>query len=282
MLDVGGGPGGEHRRERADLALPAPARRGLSSDTVTRSAYAPGTISPASGQPRHARPLADAATARPAALKWPRRRETVPSRSLQPAGLGEQVDGRMAVAAQAEGAPGRRQRGGGADPVGEVGLGQRAHAHGALGVAQQRDVSFRQVGRVHHSGPRAEHPGVLEHFGWRLAPAAWVAVFSRGCSDRWTWTGAPWWCDQAMTSGICSGGTARTEWIGRADPGVRPSMPRSSYPKQAIRVAQAAAVPSPNRRCTPASGRGLRPARRPPDSTCRGGLSAGQRRRRRQ
>ena len=55
-------------------SLPAPAVRALSSDTVTRSAQAPGAISPASGQPRLACPAQVAASSSVSAVKWPRAR----------------------------------------------------------------------------------------------------------------------------------------------------------------------------------------------------------------
>ena len=63
------------------VAAAAPASRGVSSRTVTRSARAPGTISPASGQPRQACPAAVAAPASAAAPNRPRRPEASRSSS---------------------------------------------------------------------------------------------------------------------------------------------------------------------------------------------------------
>ena len=94
--------------------------------------------------------------------------------------------------------------------------------------------------------------------------AARHSAFSSGCSDRCAWTGAPCACDHAITSGTWSGETARTEWIAAPSRACGATMPSESRVNPETRSAQAAAEPSPNRSCTPASGSGSPPGRNPP------------------
>ena len=65
-------------------------------------------------------------------------------------------------------------------------------------------------------------------------------------------------------SGTWSGGTARTEWTAAPSRASGATSPRASAPKASTRSAQAAAVPSPNRSWTPASGTGRPPGANPP------------------
>src|SRR5712691_6187068 len=123
------------------VAGDVPASRGLSSATVTRSASAPGTISPASGHGSGAGQLGGGEVAAPLGGQ--------PLAELDPPGLLEQVDHGLAVGAEAEHAAGRRQRAGRPDPVGEVGLRRRAEARAGPAAAKQLDVPAGQVGSVH-------------------------------------------------------------------------------------------------------------------------------------
>ena len=71
----------------------------------------------------------------------------------------------MPVAAKRQRRSGGGERGSGADAVGEVGLGQRAHADGRPRPGQQLDVARGQVGGVHHRRARAERARRVEHLG---------------------------------------------------------------------------------------------------------------------
>ena len=153
----------------ASGSLPPPASRGESRDSVTRSAYAPGTISPASGQPRQAFPPTVAAVTRSAALKCPRRLVTRRWESSSQRASSKQVDDAVPVAAERERRPGGGKRRGGAHAVGEVGLGERAHADRRQRAAEQVHVQLGQVRGVYQRRARAERPRVVENLGRRTA-----------------------------------------------------------------------------------------------------------------
>ena len=133
--------------------------RGESSPIVTRSASAPGSMRPASGQPR-LRVVGGGA-------QQGLRREVAAALGREPpveldgAGLLEDVDDGVAVAAEAE------VRAGAADAVGEVALRRRAHAD--RGLVQERLVVGRQVRRVDGGGVRAERAAVREQLRGRAA-----------------------------------------------------------------------------------------------------------------
>src|SRR6266496_2203688 len=80
---------------------------------------------------------------------------------LQGAGLLEQVDDGVAVAADAQRAAGGGQRRGGADAVGQVALGGRAHADGRAGGAEAADVVVAEPGGVDRGGARTEHAAAV-------------------------------------------------------------------------------------------------------------------------
>src|SRR6266540_4046120 len=80
---------------------------------------------------------------------------------LQGAGLLEQVDDGVAVAADAQRAAGGGQRRGGADAVGQVALGGRAHADGRAGGAEAADVVVAEAGGVDRGGARTEHAAAV-------------------------------------------------------------------------------------------------------------------------
>ncbi len=146
--DVGRARGEDDRLERVRLA-PLPASRTESSPTVTRSAIAPGSIRPASGQPMRAvAPLGRGAAAAAAAPWWPR--SPVTSRSSS--SIARISSKRSMTACESEPsarrAPAvgdRRRR---PDAVGEVALGRRAEAAGAAALAEQPEVVVGEVGEV--------------------------------------------------------------------------------------------------------------------------------------
>ena len=86
-----------------------------------------------------------------------------PFAELDAAGLVQQVDHRVAVAAHRERAacPGQRPRR--ADAVGQEGLRGRAQADAGAAAAQQVDVVPGEVGGVHHRAARPQRPGVVQH-----------------------------------------------------------------------------------------------------------------------
>ena len=88
---------------------------------------------------------------------------------FEPTGFLEKVDDRVLVAAEAEGAAGVGQRACRPDPVGEVALGRRAHAHRGSRRAELRDVRLGQMRRVHGGGAVAPHAGIGEQRSGRSA-----------------------------------------------------------------------------------------------------------------
>ena len=146
-------------------------------------------------------------------VQWPRCWVRQPLVHLDRAHLLEQVDHRVAVAAQGQRAAGVVQLAARADPVAEVALGGRAEAGvGARSSPRWRMSSVGEVGGVHGGGQRAEDAVVGEQLRSGCAPyAARQASFSATCSERCTCSGRP--SAASTTTGICSAGTARTEWI---------------------------------------------------------------------
>ena len=136
------------------------------------------------------------------------RREVAAALGLQPqvelhrARLLEQVDDRVAVAAERE--PRTRV----ADAVGEVALGRRAHADRGLAQVVVR-VQVRGVDRgASPARARRARPAAARACG---PCAARQASFSARCSETWKCSGLP--RANSTTVASWSGGTARTEWI---------------------------------------------------------------------
>ena len=136
-----------------------PASRTPSSPTAHRSAGSPG---------RSAAPAVAAASSAPGLVEAPAAGGQ-PLVQLDRAGLLEQVDDRVRVAADAQRAAGGGQRRGGADAVGQVALGGGAQAGGRAARPQQGDVAGGHVGAVHGRGGRAEHAVVVGQLGGRAA-----------------------------------------------------------------------------------------------------------------
>ena len=163
------------------------------------------------GPAQAACPAAVAARASSAGVKWPRRSVRSRSSSLQRAGLLEQVDHGVAVAAEAERAAGVGQRAGRSDAVGQVAFGGRAEADAGAGAAEQRarSASVRWVActavRVGPSTPVSASSSV----GVRPC-AARQASFSARCSERWTCSGRAGGRGR-RTVDSAPAGTARTE-----------------------------------------------------------------------
>lgn len=84
---------------------------------------------------------------------------------LHRAGLFEQVDHGVAVAAQGQRAARLLEADRGADAVGEVAFGGGAHAGAGGGAAEEGDVPVGEVGVVDAGGPRPQHPVVGEELG---------------------------------------------------------------------------------------------------------------------
>ena len=169
----------------------APAVRGESRPTVTRSARAPARdpprVRPAqAGVPGAGRGPGQLGRGEVAALLGGQ-----PLAELDAAGLLEQVDDGLAVAAQGERAARGEQRAGRADAVGQVGLGGRAEARVAAAAAQPGHVGGPQVGGVHRlvRGPSAP-----------ASPAP-----RPGCAGRRP--GRPGSRPAARTGATCSGAT---------------------------------------------------------------------------
>ena len=201
-------------RRRAGAAVPRCVTE--SSAIVVRSASAPvsmrARVVPAQGgvavggggaQQRGGRPVAAGAGAQPLV-------------ELHRAGLFEQVDDGVAVAAEGERASRARWSAGGrADAVGEVAFGGRAHAGAGAGAAEQGDVLVGEVGVVDGRWCAGRGRRGRRGAGWGCGRApSRQASFSAVCSERWTWSGARRSCGPLRRRcASWSAGTARTEWM---------------------------------------------------------------------
>ena len=128
------------RRRASASSLAVPAVRTESSVTVVRSARAPASMRPASGQPS-ARWPCSVAIRRSAAVSWrPRTQRRQALVELDGPGLLEEVDDGVRVAAERQAGAGVAQGERRADAVGEVALRRRADAARAPRRAEQPDV----------------------------------------------------------------------------------------------------------------------------------------------
>ena len=164
----------------------APAVRGESSRSATRSARRPGVSSPASGQPMLRCPSTVSADneigrAKPAALL-----ARQPFVHLEGPCLLEHVDQHVLVAAEYHGAPRISQGPGRADAIGKIALRGRAHAHGRAGRAQPDDVLAREMGRVDRSRRRSQRTAVVEQLRGCSGIRGDALLVFTGCSDKWT------------------------------------------------------------------------------------------------
>ena len=227
----------------------------MSRPTVTRSAIAPGSIRPASGQPRHRvtgggrRPQQ---RARGRGGRAPRSQALV---ELHRARLLEEIDDGVGVGAEGEADAGRRaSRAAGADPVGEVALGRRAQAAGRAGVAQEAEVGVGEVGGVDRGEALRQRPrlGRAARSGSRRARRG-TPRSRRAARRRGRGAGQPRSLAQAATAAADPGSTARTLWIAapirapapslRAPPPAPPSA--SASPSAKRRWASAGSCPMP-------------------------------------
>ena len=107
-------------------------------------------------------------------------------------GLLEQVDHRVAVAAEAQRAAGVGQRPGRPDPVGQIPFGGGAEAHPGPVLAEQRSGPPRSGGwRVPPWCPGPSTPSSASSAVGVRPCYARQASFSARCSERWTCSGAP-------------------------------------------------------------------------------------------
>ena len=159
VADVRGGGREQDALQRGGFGGRRPAA-GVSSATVTRSASAPGAISPASGQPRQACPAAVAARASSAGAEVAALAGGQPLGQLDPAGLREQVDRPRGCRCPATAGsrprpargPGRSRRPGRPRWSGRSRRTVRLPPSSSMSPAGQ-------VGGVHHGAARAERAG---------------------------------------------------------------------------------------------------------------------------
>ena len=185
-----------------------PAVRTVSRRTVTRSARAPGAMTPASVQPRACVPGLVAAVSSSSTAKWPRRSSRSRSLSLDGPGLLEEVDDGVAVAAEGQRRSGVLQGPGRADAVAQIALRGGAEAdvmscrRGGYGRRGERCVAWTAVTLVQHAR-RSEELGRACSREARGTPRSRPAV-RRGARGS-----APRTVGERAAS--ASGGTARTE-----------------------------------------------------------------------
>ena len=243
-------------RRRARARGSHPASRTPSSATVTRSARAPGSIRPASGQPRHACPSAEAARISSSAPWRPRsplaRRsssstarassnmsitacESLPSDSDAPASLSRRIGP----------IPSARSRS-------VVGHTQQHEPR----PAEQAHVVVVEMRCVHRGEVRGQRAGLVEQRRWgcsRRRPG--TPRSRRAARTRARAGGGPRSAAHPATVAAAAGSTARMLWI------AAPMRADSVSSRASTRSAHASALPSEKRCCAPSGCAPIRPWR---------------------
>ena len=261
------------RRRRSRRAPPgagsAPAVRGVSSRTATRSARAPTAIRPASAQPERRVPSRWRRASRSARAKRPRSPDGEPLVHLDRAHLLEQVDDRVLSRAEGQRAPGVEQRAGPGrcrrrgrarwsgrsrrrcrlPPSSAMSSSVRWVACTAVVARPSSALVGEQLGRGAGRRPRGRRRSRRAARRGARAAARRRALGATRATDARS-------CRRT--------GTARTEWH-RPHRSARVAVWSAS--SAATRSAQASTLPSENRRCTPSTAAVDRA--RPRGSRCR-------------